>query len=49
MKTKVIKIEIPKWTSLPNEAHRAEKWSGGRVHRNRKKYTRKEKHKNRGE
>lgn len=28
---------------LPNEAHRAERWAGGRVEKNRKKYTRKEK------
>lgn len=31
---------------LPNETHRAERWSGKRVVRNRKKYTRKEKYKN---
>lgn len=29
------------YKSLPNEAHRAERWAGGRVVRNRKKYTRK--------
>ena len=29
------------YKSLPNEAHRAEKWSGGHIVRNKKKYTRK--------
>lgn len=34
------------YKSLPNEAHRAEKWSGGHIHRNKKQYTRKGKGKN---
>lgn len=33
------------WKSLPNAAHRAEKWSGEKVTKNRKKYSRKQKHK----
>lgn len=39
----VMKLEYT--PHLPNEAHRAEKWAGGQVQRNRKKYTRKSKHK----
>ncbi len=39
-------ITLVKYKPLPNEAHRAERWSGGRVQRNRKKYTRKSKYKN---
>ena len=42
------KIIIPYTPHLPNEAHRAERWSGGRIERNRKKYTRKSKHKGLG-
>lgn len=42
MKEKKVKT---KYKSLPNEFHRQERWSGGRVQRNRKKYTRKNKHK----
>lgn len=34
-----------KKAGIPNEWHRAEKWSGGRIQRNKKKYTRKDKHK----
>lgn len=37
MKDKRPMIERP----LANAAHRAERWSGAKVHRNRKKYTRK--------
>lgn len=32
-------------TSYASEAHRADKWSRANVYRNRKAYTRKEKHK----
>lgn len=39
----VMKLEYT--PHLPNEAHRAEKWAGGQVQKNRKKYTRKSKHK----
>lgn len=38
------KVKLAYTPHLPNEAHRAEQWSGGRVERNRKKYTRKSKH-----
>jgi hypothetical protein len=34
-------IKIEYTPHLPNEAHRAAKWEGGKVQRNRKKYTRK--------
>lgn len=39
------KMKIEYNPHLPNEAHRAEKWSGGTVQRNRKKYNRKNKSK----
>lgn len=32
--------------AMPDSMHRAEKWSGGIIYRNRKKYNRKTKHKN---
>ena len=35
------KIELKFNPHLPNEFHRAAKWAGGRVFRNKKKYTRK--------
>lgn len=37
------KIKIEYNPHLPNEAHRAEKWSGGKIQKNRKKYSRKSK------
>ena len=38
---------VVKYTAhLPNEAHRAEKWAGGRVEKNKKKYRRKAKSNN---
>lgn len=42
---KKVKVPIRYNPHLPNEAHRAEQWAGGRVERNRKKYNRKAKHK----
>lgn len=40
------KIKIEYTPHMPNEAHRAERWSGAQVERNKKKYTRKSKHNN---
>ena len=45
-KTKKLNSENYK-NNKPNEQHRAERWSGARVHRNKKVYNRKEKHKKR--
>lgn len=38
-------VKIEYTPHLPNEAHRAAKWAGGKVEKNKKKYTRKSKHK----
>lgn len=40
MKTKPMKMKRPKWKALPNEAHRAEKWSGGHIQESKKVYRR---------
>lgn len=46
-KSKVgFKIKLQYTPHTPNEAHRAERWSGAQVQRNKKKYTRKSKHNN---
>lgn len=38
------KIKLQYTPHMPNEAHRVERWSGARVQKNLKKYTRKSKH-----
>lgn len=44
-KEKQKRIKQPLSSKAPNPWHRAERWAGGIVERNRKKYTRKKKHK----
>lgn len=46
MKGKNKAMRTNKWKAMPNEAHRAEKWSGSHVQKNKKKYNRKAKYKN---
>lgn len=47
MKTIKPKKISESYKPLANEDHRAHRWAGGTVEKNRKKYTRKDKYKNR--